>query len=236
MKIGKLKGFLIALLAVLVLAIPFKVMVLVEGFTEVRPVNALPPVIGFVFGPLGAIACGIGNLIADVFGTFNITSLLGFVANMLAAYLPYRLWYIYSDEAPNFHKNVNIGKYIFICLSAALSVAWLLSFGVYFFVHQWIEQIYTYIFWNDFGFSIGLGMPIFIILTSKDVNIQCADRPSKYLFLKNRKTALLVPIVHTAIMLCMFIGVCVLHLNPGEQSWMYVLSTLGALGLCMILI
>ena len=107
MKLSKPKQFFIVLAAFLVLGIPFKVMVLVEGFTEVRPVNALPPIAGMICGPLGALACGVGNMIADLFGTFNGTSVLGFFGNMAAAYLPYRLWHIYSDEQPNLHKNIN---------------------------------------------------------------------------------------------------------------------------------
>lgn len=91
MKLSKQKQFFIVFAAFLALGIPFKVMVLVEGFTEVRPVNALPPIAGMICGPLGALACGVGNMIADLFGTFNGTSVLGFFGNMAAAYLPYRM-------------------------------------------------------------------------------------------------------------------------------------------------
>ena len=35
------------------MAVPFKVMVLIEGFTEVRPVNAVPVVVGLLLGLLG---------------------------------------------------------------------------------------------------------------------------------------------------------------------------------------
>ena len=63
------------------MAVPFKVMVLIEGFTEVRPVNAVPVVVGLLLGPAGAWGCAIGNLIADLFGTFSKASLLGFIGN-----------------------------------------------------------------------------------------------------------------------------------------------------------
>ena len=52
------------------MAVPFKVMVLIEGLTEVRPVNAVPVVVGLLFGPAGAWGCALGNLVADLFGTF----------------------------------------------------------------------------------------------------------------------------------------------------------------------
>lgn len=158
MKLSKPKQFLIVLAAFLVLGIPFKVMVLVEGFTEVRPVNAIPPVAGMICGFTGALACGIGNLIADLFGTFNTTSLLGFVGNFAAAYLSYRLWHIYSAEEPNLHKNMNILRYVLVSFNAALSVSWFLGLGLFYFFGTWVEQVYTYIFYNNFGFSIGLGM------------------------------------------------------------------------------
>ena len=48
-----------------ILGAAFKVMVLIEGFTEVRPANAIPMVSGYLFGPFGALGCALGNLIAD---------------------------------------------------------------------------------------------------------------------------------------------------------------------------
>ena len=91
MKLSRVKRFFIVFAAFLAVGIPFKVMVLIEGFTEVRPVNAIPPVAGLICGSWGALACGFGNLIADLFGTFNGSSVLGFFGNMAGAYLPYRL-------------------------------------------------------------------------------------------------------------------------------------------------
>ena len=91
MQLKKGKQFFITLAAFLILGISFKVMVLVEGLTEVRPVNAIPPVAGLLCGPVGAAACGIGNLLADMAGTFSASSLLGVIGNFLAAYMPYRL-------------------------------------------------------------------------------------------------------------------------------------------------
>ncbi len=236
MKLSRIKQSFIVLAAFLVLGIPFKVMVLIQGFTEVRPVNGIPPIAGLICGPVGAIACGFGNLIADLFGTFNATSVLGFFGNMVAAYLPYRLWYIYTDEEPNFHKNRNILQYIFICFSAAITVAWILGFGLYYGFGQWMENIYTYILFNNLGFSIGLGMPLFIMLSSEDVHVCCVPGPKRYLLMKNQKLRFVLPIVYTAIMAVIFVGVCLFHVSPEQQPWLHILSALGALGLVMILV
>lgn len=234
MKLSKPKQFFIVLAAFLVLGIPFKVMVLVEGFTEVRPVNSLPPIAGMICGPLGALACGVGNMIADLFGTFNGTSVLGFFGNMAAAYLPYRLWHIYSDEQPNLHKNTNILKYVLICFSAALSVSWILGFGLYYFFGTWIEEIYTYVLFNNFGFSVGLGAPLLIMLTSDDVNIACAQGPKRYLILKNEKMKKSIPVIHTLIMAVIMVFILVFHFSPADSITLGILTVAGVLGMVAI--
>ena len=222
------------LAAFLVLGIPFKVMVLVEGFTEVRPVNSLPPIAGMICGPLGALACGVGNMIADLFGTFNGTSVLGFFGNMAAAYLPYRMWHIYSDEQPNLHKNTNILKYVLICFSAALSVSWILGFGLYYFFGTWIEEIYTYVLFNNFGFSVGLGAPLLIMLTSDDVNIACAQGPKRYLILKNEKMKKSIPVIHTLIMAVIMVFILVFHFSPADSITLGILTVAGVCGMIAI--
>lgn len=234
MKLSKPKQFFIVLAAFLALGIPFKVMVLVEGFTEVRPVNALPPIAGMICGPLGALACGVGNIIADLFGTFNGTSVLGFFGNMAAAYLPYRLWHIYSDEQPNLHKNINILKYVLICFSAALSVSWILGFGLYYFFGTWIEDVYTYVLFNNFGFSVGLGAPLFIMLSSDDVKIDCVRRPKKYLILRNDKLKKIIPIIHTLIMAVIMVFILVFHFSPADSITLGILTAAGVCGMIAI--
>jgi energy-coupling factor transport system substrate-specific component len=236
MKLSKRRQFFIVLAAFLVLGIPFKVMVLVEGFTEVRPVNAIPPLAGLICGPVGALACGLGNLIADWFGTFNSTSILGFFGNFIAAYLPFRMWHIYSDEQPNLHKNINILKYVLICFTTALTVSWLLGFGLNYFFGTWIEQIYTFVFFNNFGFSVGLGMPVFIMLDSDDVQISCVEKPKHYLFLKNGRMRKSIPAIYTVIMTVILLCILGFHVSPAGNIPLAVLSALGLCGLLAMLI
>lgn len=235
MSYTKRKQFLIVFAAFLILGIPFKVMVLIEGLTEVRPVNAIPPVAGLVCGPIGALACGVGNVVADLVGTFDWTSLLGLGSNMLAAYIPYRLWHIYSEEAPNVHTTRNILLYVMISFVAALAVAWSLCFGLYYCFGQWMEQIYTYIFFNNLGFSITLGLPVFIILTSDEIRVSCAGKP-RYRLLKNRKLRKTVPVLYMLLMSVFLIAICCFHMEPAQFPLYHVLSGAGVVGLVLILI
>lgn len=237
MSLSKKKLFFTILFAFLLLGIPFKVMILVEGFTEVRPVNAIPPVAGLCGGLVGALACGIGNVIADVFGTFNASSLLGLIANFIAAYLPYRLWHIFSTEAPNLHKVKNIVLYILINLISAMTVSWILAFGLNYFFDTWIEVIYTYSFFNNLGFSIILGMPLFVMLTSDEVNIICEKRPTRFLlFERISKGKYLLTAMYMLLMAVLCISVIGFHIVPSEHLWTGILSMLSLAGLTLYLL
>ena len=48
--------------------VPFKVVPLIPGVTELRPANAIPVVCSFLFGPAAAWGSAIGNMIGDFFG------------------------------------------------------------------------------------------------------------------------------------------------------------------------
>src|SRR5207244_10092133 len=63
--------------------IPFKVVPLIPGITEVCPANAIPVVCSFLFGPAAAWGSAFGNLIGDFFGGLGPGDLFGFLANLL---------------------------------------------------------------------------------------------------------------------------------------------------------
>jgi len=80
--------------------IPFKVLPIIPGVTELRPANAVPVVCSFLFGPAGAWGAAIGNLIGDFFGGIGPGDLFGFVANFLYGFIPYRAWEALTDADP----------------------------------------------------------------------------------------------------------------------------------------
>jgi len=55
----------ILLLVYLIIALPFKQLAVIPGFSDVRPVYMLQPVFGIFFGIPGCLACAVGNLIGD---------------------------------------------------------------------------------------------------------------------------------------------------------------------------
>lgn len=162
------------------MAVPFKVMVLIEGLTEVRPVNAVPVVAGLLFGPAGAWGCAAGNLIADLFGTFSKGSVLGFIGNFVAAYLPYKLWHFFKKgEAPNAKSHVNIVIYVLISAVGAMATAVIIACGLDVFLGVWSRQLFTIVCLNDFLFPLFLGLPVLIVLTCEDNKVSAFMPPAR---------------------------------------------------------
>src|SRR5438445_5132350 len=72
--------------------IPFKVLPIIPGVTELRPANAVPVICSFLFGPAAAWGAAIGNLIGDFFGGIGPGDFFGFIANFFYGLAPYNVW------------------------------------------------------------------------------------------------------------------------------------------------
>ncbi|MDE1798573.1 MAG: QueT transporter family protein, partial [Candidatus Micrarchaeota archaeon] len=87
-----------------VLLVPFKPLVVVPGFTEVRPANFVPALFGVMFGPAAAWGSAFGNLAADAGGmllgkgTLTLGSIFGFIGNFLFAYAAWRVWILLMEK------------------------------------------------------------------------------------------------------------------------------------------
>ena len=210
MKLSKKQQFFYTAFAFAVLGAAFNVMVLVEGFTEIRPANAIPVVAGLLFGPVGSAGCAVGNLIADCFGTLDLTSLLGMLGNFLAAFIPWKLWRLFSSEKPAVHSYRNLFLYIFLSYLSATTVSWVLGFGLEYFFGQWIPEIYRYVFLNNFGFSLVLGLPLLIVLTSDSIRIE-PDSSSEMYFKK--KHLFHIPVKYFKILVFLYTAVMTVILS-----------------------
>ncbi len=111
--------------------IPFKVLPLIPGVTEVRPGNAIPVVCSFLFGPAAAWGAAIGNMIGDFFGGVGPGDLFGFFANLVYGYIPYKLWSLLADDdqSPTNFTPATVAKYVVCCLAASVLCADLVGWG-----------------------------------------------------------------------------------------------------------
>jgi energy-coupling factor transport system substrate-specific component len=110
--------------------VPFKVVPLIPGVTELRPANAIPIVCSFLFGPAGAWGSAIGNMIGDFFGGVGPGDIFGFLANLVYGYIPYKLWTLIADGQSPVARTPSIYlKYAGACLAAAVLCADIVGWG-----------------------------------------------------------------------------------------------------------
>jgi energy-coupling factor transport system substrate-specific component len=110
--------------------VPFKVVPLIPGVTELRPANAIPVVCSFLFGPAAAWGSAIGNMIGDFFGGASPGDIFGFFANLVYALIPFKVWEtIGGGQSPVPRTPLTAAKYGFACLVASVLCADLVGWG-----------------------------------------------------------------------------------------------------------
>ncbi|HKJ58708.1 MAG TPA: QueT transporter family protein [Halobacteriales archaeon] len=115
--------------------IPSKGLVIIPGFTEVRPGSALPVAFSLMFGPAAAWGSAIGNLLGDVFGgTFTAGSAWGFLGNFFMGFVGYKLWGnlrpLSADEEPTMRSVRQVVEYFLIALVTAAGTASIIAWGL----------------------------------------------------------------------------------------------------------
>jgi len=110
--------------------IPFKVLPIIPGVTELRPANAIPVLCSLLFGPAAAWGAAIGNTIGDFFGGIGPGTLFGFLGNFLYGYVPYKVWGALDLGAPDPRRPVHLAALIFTAVLAAAACALTVGWGL----------------------------------------------------------------------------------------------------------
>src|SRR5260370_4657011 len=101
--------------------VPFKVVPLIPGVTELRPANAIPIVCSFLFGPAAAWGSAIGNMIGDFFGGGSPGGIFGFFAHLSYGWVPYKVWgLIVRRPSPIHHSPPGLFQYVIPFLVASV--------------------------------------------------------------------------------------------------------------------
>lgn len=110
--------------------VPFKVVPLIPGVTELRPANAIPIVCSFLFGPAAAWGSAIGNMIGDFFGGVSPGDVFGFFGNLAYGYIPYKVWSLTAgDRSPVIRSPLAAVNYFIACLVASVLCADFVGLG-----------------------------------------------------------------------------------------------------------
>jgi energy-coupling factor transport system substrate-specific component len=136
--------------------IPFKVLPLIPGVTELRPANAVPVVCSFLFGPAAAWGAAIGNLIGDLFAGLGPGDVFGFAGNFLYGLIPYRAWEALSDGDPVPRSLADWAKLVAVILLASAGCALVIGWGLNFLGFVPFPVLGTVILTNNFAASVVL--------------------------------------------------------------------------------
>ena len=158
--------FAVLLAVYLVIALPFKVLEIIPGFADIRPVSMLMPVYGIFFGIPGCLASAVGNLVCDVVSDdLRWTSIAGVIGNFAYPYLMYLIF----AKLRNKPFDLRTGRAVVLFAVAAAvcacakslvispAVAWL-----YPDVDAWLFG--TAVVANDALFPIAFAIPFIIML------------------------------------------------------------------------
>ena len=169
-----------ALVAVyLVVALPFKAMNLIPGFTDIRPVMALGPVYAVFFGPLGCLASGIGNLLADAADdAIRWTSIAGFVSNVLGPLLVWWFWTRVSRTPFSLRTARDLLRQCLLLVAMSAFETAIVAPSVAL-VYPDVDAAFLAwaVFGNTAGFPIVLGIPLSILLQEELGFVPAARAP-----------------------------------------------------------
>lgn len=164
----------LALLAVyLIIALPFKVLAVIPGFTDIRPVNMLIPAYGIFFGIPGCLAFAFGNVIGDIAsGSLRISSIAGFIANFLYPYMLYVIWTKIRKEP--FHLRtvpMLLGFTASLIAGSIVSTAIITPTVGYFYQDVNLAVFALSVLANTFLFPFGFAIP-FIVLIQEELGFK----------------------------------------------------------------
>lgn len=167
----------VLVLVYLIIAIPFKVMSIIPGFTDIRPVMLLKPVYGLFFGIPGCVAFAIGNLIGDIMSdSLRWTSISGFAANFLGPFVFYIFWKRISKTPFALRTGKDLLRmFAVIAVSSAFEAVIIAPSVKLVYPEVDFILLFVTILINGTAFPLLLGIPL-IILMQEELGVKPVSR------------------------------------------------------------
>ena len=165
--IARKVALFVCLLAVyLVIALPFKVLGIIPGFADIRPVTMLMPVYGIFFGIPGCLTNAVGNLIGDLASdSLRWSSIAGFVGNFVYPYLMYLFWTKLRKKPFNLRTARVVALFMVTVVVCACVQSLIISPAVLWYYPDVDVLLFAMIvIGNGTFFPIGFAIPFIIML------------------------------------------------------------------------
>ncbi|MDO4400705.1 MAG: DMT family transporter [Coriobacteriia bacterium] len=161
----------------LVIALPFKVLLVIPGFADIRPVCMLMPAYGIFFGIPGCLASATGNLICDALSdSLRWSSIAGFIGNFVYPFLLYLIWTKLRKEHFHLRTPYMIAMTVLSFAFCAIVLASIITPAVAHFYHEVdVVKFALTVIGNTLAFPTGLAIP-FIILIQEELGYKPISR------------------------------------------------------------
>lgn len=151
-----IKTICILFVVYIIVAVPFKVMTIIPGFTDIRPVTVLGPIYAVFFGVPGCVVFAVGNLVMDVLSdSLRWSSIGGLIANFAG---PFMIWLYYSRSKVSF--ALRTGKEIMV-FSALVLLSAVLEMAI---ITPMVYAVYPDVDWLTFGLSVLANTAVFPLI------------------------------------------------------------------------
>ncbi|MGN0412249.1 MAG: SpoIIE family protein phosphatase [Lachnospiraceae bacterium] len=160
--------FLLSIVLFVGLTMPFRLRLAAADITDLRPITALTPVLGLLFGLPAALGCGVGSLIADCISGYGISyALIGAVQQVVYGMVPWFLWKKLNREHDGNEFRLDsisrMLKFFLVMFMDALLIV--LCTGILnhaYAVSDLLSINSIYLFFNSFDSGILFGCPLLI--------------------------------------------------------------------------
>lgn len=208
--------FLLSALLFFGMTMPFRIWLEAAEITEMRPVTALTPVLGLIFGLPAAIGCAVGNIVADLISGYEISyALLNGAQQFFYGLLAYVLWRRLNKEHDGREFSLDsisrlLKLFLVMAVTAAVNVLISAVINHVYSIAELITINSLYTFVNVFDSGIVFGCPLLIIghlLQRKLYNISHGKKEKVIVFSLNER--MILNAIITGLGICVMIGASV---------------------------
>lgn len=162
----KIKVILLLVLAYFIVALPFKVLEVIPGFSDIRPVTMFGPIYGLFYGIPGCVIFAVMNLVMDaVAGNLAWSSIAGLLANFAGPFLITYYWKRLSGTPLHLKTHGNILRHSIVLIIAAVLEAAVITPSVAVFYPDVDRMLFFLtVVLNTSVFPIFFGIPLMILM------------------------------------------------------------------------
>lgn len=205
--------FLLNVVLFIILTMPFRIWVDVTKLTDMRPVTAMTPVFGMIFGIPAALGSAVGSLVCDFLSGYELSySCFNAICQIIYAMVPFWLWKRLVSERGGDEFRLNrvskILKFALVLFVDSLTIVictGLLNHSYN--VTDFISMDNLYLLINSFDTGLLFGIPILVLgnlLQRYLTNLQNKSHEKILTFSMNER--MILNTIITGIVLCFVVA------------------------------